>query len=304
MNPDPFLPARADRRVRHCDRHCPLRVMPGPKNDHRSHRYSRMPNPGSQDTPERDSDGPMPHTTSRHAVHRPDAVRPRTSWMPRPDPKPCSRTFNNSQSCWQRYRTGITRCIAMPAAGVYLYKAGNDLYRLDTTGEGLQTPDIDTCRRTHAGHSPPTAKHVAFTRDHDLYQCRDRHRKRNPLHDRRCIDSSITAGRHGCTTKRSSAAQASTAHSGGPPTAGPSHSTGSTKRWSRNSPSSLPTVSTAHSNTPGIQKQVIRIPRVRIGIVPVGTPTITWAAFDEKQDQYFGPVFWTPGQQTGRSFSG
>jgi len=35
-------------------------------------------------------------------------------------------------------------------------------------------------------------------------------------------------------------------------------------------------------------------PRVRVGIVPVGGGTTVWAAFDEANDQYFGPPCWTP----------
>ncbi len=35
-------------------------------------------------------------------------------------------------------------------------------------------------------------------------------------------------------------------------------------------------------------------PAVRIGTVRTGTTGVTWAAFNEKDDQYFGPPFWTP----------
>jgi len=35
-------------------------------------------------------------------------------------------------------------------------------------------------------------------------------------------------------------------------------------------------------------------PTVRIGTVRTGTTAVTWAAFNEKEDQYFGPPFWTP----------
>lgn len=35
-------------------------------------------------------------------------------------------------------------------------------------------------------------------------------------------------------------------------------------------------------------------PEVRVGIVSVETGTIVWAAFNEKQDQYFGQPFWMP----------
>jgi dipeptidyl-peptidase-4 len=35
-------------------------------------------------------------------------------------------------------------------------------------------------------------------------------------------------------------------------------------------------------------------PAVRIGTVRTGTTSVTWAAFNEKDDQYFGPPFWTP----------
>jgi dipeptidyl-peptidase 4 len=35
-------------------------------------------------------------------------------------------------------------------------------------------------------------------------------------------------------------------------------------------------------------------PSVRIGTVRTGTTSITWAAFNEQDDQYFGPPFWTP----------
>lgn len=36
-------------------------------------------------------------------------------------------------------------------------------------------------------------------------------------------------------------------------------------------------------------------PDVKIGIVRAGGDKVVWADFDEKADQYFGPVFWTPG---------
>jgi dipeptidyl-peptidase-4 len=35
-------------------------------------------------------------------------------------------------------------------------------------------------------------------------------------------------------------------------------------------------------------------PAVKIGVVPVTGGNITWADFNEKNDQYFGPPFWTP----------
>jgi dipeptidyl-peptidase-4 len=35
-------------------------------------------------------------------------------------------------------------------------------------------------------------------------------------------------------------------------------------------------------------------PEVRVGITDVATGAITWADFDSKADQYFGPPFWTP----------
>jgi dipeptidyl-peptidase 4 len=35
-------------------------------------------------------------------------------------------------------------------------------------------------------------------------------------------------------------------------------------------------------------------PDVKIGIVPVAGGNVTWAAFNEKDDQYFGTPFWTP----------
>ncbi len=35
-------------------------------------------------------------------------------------------------------------------------------------------------------------------------------------------------------------------------------------------------------------------PEVRIGLVEITTQKVTWADFNEKQDQYFGPVLWTP----------
>lgn len=56
-------------------------------------------------------------------------------------------------------------------------------------------------------------------------------------------------------------------------------------------------------NAPGVhgELEVARYPKpgdpnpaVRIGIVARDGGPVTWAAFDEHQDQYFGPPFWTP----------
>jgi dipeptidyl-peptidase-4 len=38
-------------------------------------------------------------------------------------------------------------------------------------------------------------------------------------------------------------------------------------------------------------------PEVKIGLVDIATQKVAWADFNEKDDQYFGPIIWTPGNK-------
>ena len=94
--------------------------------------------------------------------------------------------------------------------------------------------------------------------------------------------------------KKSSAGQAGIALSGGHPTARPSPSTGSTTGRFRvfpifNTEGQHGSLELTRYPKPGDPN-----PAVRIGTVHTGTTGVTWAAFSEKDDQYFGHPFWTP----------
>jgi dipeptidyl-peptidase 4 len=180
----------------------------------------------------------------------------------------------------------------MPAAGLYLYSAGTDLYYLDTRAKVFKRL-TSTPAEEHTPVFSPDGKHIAFTRDHDLFSVE------------------IATGKE----TRYTMDGASLIYNGWAAWLYYEEILGRASQyrafwWSPDSRSiafyrfdetlvpEFPIYVAAgvhgtleHTRYP---KAGDPNPVVRIGIVPVGSPTITWAAFDEKQDQYFGPIFWTP----------
>lgn len=179
-----------------------------------------------------------------------------------------------------------------PSAGVYIYASSNDLFSLDSRSR--QSRRLTSGREPE--HTPvisPDGKHVAFTRAHDLFSVE------------------IATGRETRYTTDGS----DLIYNGWAAWLYYEEILGRASQyrafwWSPDSRSiafyrfdetlvpEFPIFvadgvhgSIEHTRYP---KAGDPNPLVRIGIVPVGSPSVTWAAFDENIDQYFGPVCWTP----------
>ncbi len=178
------------------------------------------------------------------------------------------------------------------SAGIYIYNASHDLMCLGTRGHRA----MKLTSGPEEEHTPvisPDGKHVAFTREHDLYSVE------------------IATGKE----TRYTTDGAALIYNGWAAWLYYEEILGRASQyrafwWSPDSRS----IAFYRFDETGVPEFPIFVadgvhgstertrypkagdpnPRVRFGIVPVGTPLVTWAGFDETVDQYFGPVFWTP----------
>jgi dipeptidyl-peptidase-4 len=184
---------------------------------------------------------------------------------------------------------------SVPSLGVYIYNSASDLFCLDT--HARQSKRLTSgLEEEHTPTISPDGKHVAFTRRHDLYSIE------------------ISTGKE----TRYTADGTDLIYSGWAAWLYYEEILGRASQyrafWWAPDSRSIAFYRFNETNVPefpifvaeGIHGSIERTrypkagdpnPRVRVGIVPVGSPTITWAAFDENRDQYFGPVFWTTDSQ-------
>ena len=181
---------------------------------------------------------------------------------------------------------------SVPSLGVYIYNSSNDLFCLDTRArqrtrltsghEKEQTPIIS-----------PDGKHVAFTREHDLFSVE------------------IATGRE----TRYTSDGAALIYNGWAAWLYYEEILGRASQyrafWWAPDSRSIAFYRFDESLVPefpifvadGVHGSIEHTrypkagdpnPRVRIGIAAVGSATVVWADLDETRDQYFGPVSWTP----------
>lgn len=181
---------------------------------------------------------------------------------------------------------------SVPSAGVYVYSTNNDLYFLDTTAHQYKRLTTNA-EEEHNPTLSPDGKHVAFTRAHDLYSIELATGKET----RYTTDGSdlIYSGWAAWLYYEEILGRASQYRAFW---WSPDSRSIAFYRFDETLVPEFPIFvakgvhgSLEHTRYP---KAGDPNPRVRFGIVGVGSPAITWGAFDENQDQYFGPVFWTP----------
>lgn len=177
----------------------------------------------------------------------------------------------------------------------YVYSRQNDLFLFDTTGRVLRRLTNSDAEEENPTFSPD-GKYLAFTRKHDLYSLR----LSDGVEIRHTTDGSdvVYNGRASWLYYEEILGRASRyrAFSWSPD----SKHIG----FYRFDDSPVPEFVLVAAG--GVHGKVERArypkpgdpsPEVRVGIVPAAGGTTVWAAFNEKQDQYFGPPFWTPDGQ-------
>ena len=177
----------------------------------------------------------------------------------------------------------------------YLYSRQNDLFLFDTTNRVLRRLTTSDAQEENPTFSPD-GKYLAFTRKNDLYSLR----LSDGVEIRHTTDGSdvVYNGRASWLYYEEILGRASRyrAFSWSPD----SKHIG----FYRFDDSPVPEFVLVAAG--GVHGKVERArypkpgdpsPEVRIGIVPAAGGTTVWAAFNEKQDQYFGLPFWTPDGQ-------